>query len=98
MYILLHSGLVFHTLTFYHSISQILRSYFTTFYHHFATFGLDVAFGFVALFVIKKLTDVLLAPGVKLSRQQTEGTPNVGAGLLEAFGYVGGSMLIIWVF
>ena len=71
---------------------------FTTWQDSLVTFGLYVVFGFVALFVIKKLTDVLLAPGVKLSRQQTEGTPKVGAGLLEAFGYVGGSMLIIWIF
>ena len=61
-----------------------------------ATFGVYVAFGFVALFVIKRLTDVLLAPGVKLSAEQTEENPNIGAGLLEAFGYVGGSMLVVW--
>jgi uncharacterized membrane protein YjfL (UPF0719 family) len=79
-------------------ISMAVAGDFAGWQASLATFGLDVAFGFVALFVIKKLTDVLLAPGVKLSRQQTEGTPNVGAGLLEAFGYVGGSMLIIWVF
>ena len=54
-------------------------------------------FGCIVLFIIKKLTDVLLAPGVKLADEQTEGSPNVGAGLLEAFGYVGGSMLIVWV-
>ena len=54
-------------------------------------------FGCVVLFVIKKLTDLLLAPGVKLSDEQTEGSLNLGAGLLEAFGYVGGSMLIVWV-
>ncbi len=54
-------------------------------------------FGFVVLLIIKKLTDVLLAPGVKLSDEQTESSPNVGAGLLEAFGYIGGSMLIVWV-
>ncbi len=60
----------------------------------FAGFAL---FGFVVLFLIKKLTDMLLAPGIKLSDEQTEASPNTGAGLLEAFGYVGGSMLIVWV-
>lgn len=54
-------------------------------------------FGCLVLAIIKKLTDLLLAPGVKLADEQTEGSPNVGAGLLEAFGYVGGSMLIVWV-
>ncbi len=61
-------------------------------------FASDAVFGLVVLFVIKKLTDVLLAPGVSLSQQQTEADPSVGAGLLEAFGYIGGSMLVVWVF
>ena len=63
-----------------------------------AYFGLDVVFGFIVLYAIKKMTDLLLAPGIKLSAQQTAGAPNLGAGLLEAFGYIGGSMLIVWVF
>ena len=54
-------------------------------------------FGFVALFIIKRLTDALLAPGIKLSDEQTQEVPNPGAGLLEAFGYIGGSMLLGWV-
>ncbi len=61
-------------------------------------FGLDVAFGFVALYVIHKLTDMLLAPSVRLGAEQVEEQPNVGAGLIEAFGYVGGSILIVWIF
>jgi hypothetical protein len=40
---------------------------------------------------------VLLAPGARLGAEQTEAVPNLGAGLLEAFGYVGGSMLVVWV-
>ena len=62
------------------------------------TFAADAAFGFVALFIIKKLTDVLLAPGVSLAEQQTAETPKLGAGVLEALGYIAGSMLIVWVF
>ena len=61
-------------------------------------FGMDVVFGFVALYAIHKLTDVLLAPGVRLGAEQIEEQPNVGAGLIEAFGYVGGSILIVWIF
>ncbi len=61
-------------------------------------FAVDVLFGLVALYIIKKLTDLLLAPGVSLAGEQTAETPRIGAGLLEAFGYVGGSMLIVWVF
>ena len=62
------------------------------------TFGVDVVFGFVALYAIHKLTDVLLAPGVRLGAEQVEEQPNVGAGLIEAFGYVGGSTLVVWIF
>ncbi len=62
------------------------------------TFGVDVGFGFVALYAIHKLTDVLLAPKVRLGAEQVEEQPNVGAGLIEAFGYVGGSTLIVWIF
>ena len=61
-------------------------------------FAADAVFGFVVLYVVKKLTDALLAPGVKLGQEQTAQPPNTGAGLLEAFGYVGGSMLVVWVF
>ena len=62
------------------------------------TFAADAAFGLVILLIIKRLTDILLAPGVSLAAQQTQETPRIGAGLLEAFGYVGGSMLVVWVF
>ena len=58
----------------------------------------DAVFGLVVLFLIHKLTDLLLAPGVKLSEQQTGDSPKIGAGALEAFGYIGGSMLVVWVF
>ena len=60
-------------------------------------FAAYAVFGLIVLFVLKRLTDSLLAPSVKLANEQTEQQPNVGAGLLEAFGYVGGSMLLVWV-
>ena len=59
-------------------------------------FAAYAVFGLVLLFLIKKLTDWLLAPGVNLGEEQARETPNLGAGLLEAFGYIGGSMLILW--
>lgn len=61
-------------------------------------FTADVIFGLIVLLLIKKLTDAVLAPGIRLSDEQIEAEPNLGAGLLEAFGYIGGSMLIVWVF
>jgi uncharacterized membrane protein YjfL (UPF0719 family) len=61
-------------------------------------FAQDALFGLVMLLIIKKLSDALLAGGVKLGAEQVEEKPNIGAGLIEAVGYIGGSMLIVWVF
>lgn len=61
-------------------------------------FAEDALFGLAVLFLIKKLSDAVLAGGVRLGAEQVEATPNIGAGLLEAVGYIGGSMLIVWVF
>ena len=61
-------------------------------------FAIDVTFGFIMLFLVHKFTDILLAPGVKLADEQTQENPNIGAGLLEAFGYIGASILIVWTF
>ena len=79
-------------------ISLAVAGDFVTWGDSLITFGVDVAFGLLILLIIKRLTDVLLAPGVSLAAQQTHEKPRIGAGLLEAFGYVGGSMLVIWVF
>ncbi len=61
-------------------------------------FAEDALFGLAMLFLIKRLADAVLAGGVKLGAEQVEAVPNIGAGLLEAVGYIGGSMLIVWVF
>jgi uncharacterized membrane protein YjfL (UPF0719 family) len=60
------------------------------------TFFLNILFGFLVLFVVKQLTVLVLASGNSLHEKQVSDTPNVGAGLLEALGYVGGSLLIVW--
>lgn len=61
-------------------------------------FAGDALFGLALLFLVKKLADLVLAGGVRLGAEQVEAAPNVGAGLLEAIGYIGGSMLVVWVF
>ena len=61
-------------------------------------FAVDVTFGLIMLFIAHKFTDSLLAPGVKLADEQTQEHPNIGAGLLEAFSYIGASILIVWTF
>ena len=60
-------------------------------------FLIEALFGLAVLLLIKKITVFLLASGVSLSDEQTEEKPNIGAGLVEALGYIGGSMLVIWV-
>ena len=59
-------------------------------------FGGYALFGLIMLLIVKKLTDLLLAPGVNLGEKQSDDPPSVGAGLFEAFGYIGASMLLVW--
>ena len=79
-------------------ISVAIGGDFTGWTNSLVLFAVDMVFGFIMLFFVHKLTDFLLAPGVKLATEQTQEHPNVGAGLLEAFGYIGASMLIVWTF
>ena len=60
-------------------------------------FIIEALFGLAVLLLIKQITVFILASGVSLSDEQTEEKPNLGAGLVEALGYIGGSMLVIWV-
>ena len=79
-------------------ISVAVGGDFTGWTDSLMLFAVDVTFGFIMLFLVHKFTDILLAPGVKLADEQTQEHPNIGAGLLEAFGYVGASILIVWTF
>ena len=79
-------------------ISVAIGGDFTGWTDSLVLFAIDVGFGFIMLFLVHKFTDILLAPGVKLADEQTQEHPNIGAGLLEAFGYVGASILIVWTF
>lgn len=63
----------------------------------FAEYGLLLGICLIALAAIRWVADLVLAPGVKISDEIiSEGAPNLGAGLIEAFAYVGGSFLIAW--
>ena len=79
-------------------ISVAVGGDFTGWTNSLLQFGVYVVFGFIMLFLVHKFTDILLAPGVKLADEQTQEHPNIGAGLLEAFGYIGASILIVWTF
>ena len=61
--------------------------------------GLETGIGLLMLPLVRFLTDKILLPGRKLTDEiVNQEVPNVGAGVIEAFGYVGGSVLICMSF
>lgn len=70
---------------------------FTTWGQSLSLYGLILGFSLLALAAIRWLADLVLVPGVKISDEIVhQAIPNLGAGLIEAFAYVGGSFLIAW--
>jgi len=62
------------------------------------TFGIYVLIGLILLPLIRMATDKILLPGRKLSDEiSNQEKPNLGAGFIEAFSYVGASFLLVWV-
>ncbi len=63
----------------------------------FTDIGFEIALGLLLLPIVRFLTDKILLPGQKLTDEVVnQEKPNIGAGLIEAFAYVGGSVLITW--
>ena len=61
--------------------------------------GIEVVIGLLFLPLARWIADVILLPGQKLTDEIiNQEKPNVGAGIIEAFAYVGGSFLISWCF
>ena len=59
--------------------------------------GVYVLIGYIFLFVTRFIADKILLPGQKLTDELVnQEKPNIGAGLIEAFAYIGGSVLITW--
>ncbi len=59
--------------------------------------GIDLLIGFAFLPLIRFATDKLLLPGQNLTDELiNQERPNNGAALIEAFAYIGGSVLIRW--
>lgn len=59
--------------------------------------ALDVSIGLVFLPIVRFLTDKILLPGQNLTDEiVNQEHPNNGAALVEAFAYIGGSVLITW--
>ncbi len=59
--------------------------------------GYEAGIGLIVLPLIRSLVDRILLPGRKISDEiASQEKPNVGAGLIEALSYIGGSILIVW--
>ena len=59
--------------------------------------AIEVVLGIVLLPVVRFLADKILLPGQKLTDEiVNQEKPNVGAALIEAFSYIGGSVLLTW--
>ena len=71
---------------------------FYSWYENLATYGGFVLFGLLMLPVLRLVTDKVLLPGEKLTDELVhQEKPNVGAGAIEAFAYIGASFLLGWV-
>ncbi len=63
----------------------------------FSNIGIDLIIGLLLLPVVRFLTDRVLLPGRKITDELVnQEKPNVGVALIEAFAYIGGSVLITW--
>jgi len=59
--------------------------------------AINVGIGLLFLPLVRILTDKILLPGQKLTDEIiNQEHPNHGAALIEAFAYIGGSVLITW--
>ena len=78
-------------------INNALSHDFDSWMITFQDIGFNVIVGFAFLPIARFLTDTILLPGQKLTDEiVNQEEPNVGAAIVEAFAYIGGSMLIIW--
>lgn len=63
----------------------------------FSNVGIDLIIGLLLLPVVRFLADRVLLPGRRITDELVnQEKPNVGVALIEAFAYIGGSVLITW--
>lgn len=63
----------------------------------FSEAGFELLVGIILLLAMRLVTDKILLPGERLTDEiVNQEKPNVGAALVEAFAYIGGSVLITW--
>lgn len=74
-----------------------LSGEFETWQENLSNVGLEVGVGLVFLPVVRVVADKLLLPGQNLTDELiNQEKPNLGAAFVEAFAYIGGSVLITW--
>ena len=62
------------------------------------TFGMDILVGLIILPIVRVATDKILLPGRRLSDElANQEKPILGAGVIEAFSYIGASFLLVWI-
>ena len=70
---------------------------FTSWQVTFENVAVDAGVGLVFLPIARWLADKILLPGRNLTDELVnQEKPNIGAGVIEAFAYIGGSVLISW--
>lgn len=63
----------------------------------FAVVAVEILLGLVLLVPIRWLADNILLPGQKLTDELVnQEVPNIGAGVVEAFAYIGAALILIW--
>lgn len=79
-------------------LGQLLAGDFTTWGPALGGFAIYTVGALVALPLIRWLTDLILAPGVKLSHEiaTADQAPNLAAGLIEGVSYVAAGLLVAW--
>ena len=83
------------------AISNLIRfaisGDFISWTYSLESIGYNVVLGFAFLPIVRFLADKVLLPGQKLTDELVnQEKPNVGVGIIEAFAYIGGSVLITW--
>lgn len=77
-----------------HAIMHDFEGWLTT----FSWMGIDFLLGIVFLPIARFIADKILLPGQNLTDEiVNQEKPNNGAAVIEAFAYIGGSVLITWV-
>lgn len=70
---------------------------FESWFSHLEKIGEEALIGLALLPVVRWVTDKVLLPGEKITDELiNQEHPNVGAGLIEAFAYIGGAVLLTW--